>query len=149
MAPAGTVRSIGPSVKVSNDFSSPRISTAFAAMFPFSFLVDDRLQEREDVLRGQSGLRRFTARLAHQLRGTLFLVFTAAVGRRAGDEGAEPLPPVDDAVALQLLVGALDRDHADHQVLGQAAERGQRGPRSQPALADFAFEAVDDLLIEG
>src|SRR6187549_1619140 len=99
MAPAGTVRSSGPRLKVSKDFSSPRISTACADMFPFSFLVNDRLQQCEDVFGSQSGFCRFTPRLAHQLCGALRLVFAAADGRRAGDERAEPLPAVDDAVA--------------------------------------------------
>ena len=63
-------------------------------------------------------------------------------------ERAEPLPAVDDALALQLFVGALDGDDADDQVFGQAAKGGQRGARRQAAFADLALQSVDDLLVE-
>ena len=39
-----------------------------------------------------------------------------------GDERAESLPSENDALALQFLVGALDGDDADEQILGEVRE---------------------------
>ena len=51
------------------------------------------------------------------------------------DERAQALPPVDDAFALQFLVGALHGDDADQQILGELPERRQRVPGfSRPSL---------------
>ena len=88
-----------------------------------------------DVLPESAGFGRFAERLAQEFRARARSCLAAAIDRGVGDERAEPLAAVDDAVALELFVGALDGDHADQQFLGEAAERGQRRPAaSRPSL---------------
>src|SRR5687768_9256892 len=118
--------SSGPSVKAGNTFSSPRISMAFAGMPRLSFLINDGLQEIDDVPRGETGFRCFAQRLAQQLSGALGLGVAAAIDGGTRDERAEALPAVDDPVALELLVGALDGDDADHELFGQTSEGRER-----------------------
>ena len=69
-------------------------------------------------------------------------------GRRVGDECAQSLAPVDDAVALELLVGALHGDDADEQLLGQPPERGERRAGLETPFADLTLQAVDDLQVQ-
>src|SRR6187399_601478 len=147
MAPSGTVISIGPSVNPPNDFLSPRISIA-AGMFAGSFAWDESAEEREDVLGAESGFGRFAERLHEKLARAFFLGVPAPLAASVGHERAEALAPVDDAFALEFLVGALHRNHTDEQVFGQAAKRRQRRAGREPALAHLARQAVHDLLIQ-
>src|SRR5688572_17383295 len=148
MAPVGTVTSIGPSVNRGNDRRSPRISSAFGDMLPCPFRVDERAQKSYDVVRAQSRFGAFAECGAQQIHGALRLALAAACSRGVGDERAQPLAAVDDAVALELLVGALDGDDADEQLFGETAERRERGAGRQAPFADLALDAVDDLLIQ-
>src|SRR5688500_4550152 len=107
MSPAGTVRLSGPSVKpCSNAFVRSRISSAFG-------MFDSRLRQRvlqhlDEVFSGESGLEAFANGVADELAGALGFHLAAAVVRHVGDERPESLPAIDQAVALQLFVGALD-----------------------------------------
>src|SRR5208282_436 len=73
----------------------------------------------------------------------------AAVLALFGHKSPKPLAAEDNAFALQFLISAFDGDDADEQILGELAERGQRDARLDAALADLAFEAFHDLLVEG
>src|SRR5580765_2106954 len=119
MAPLGTVRSSGPSWKEGKRFSSPRISTALADMLRLSFLDENGLQQVDDLAAGEPGFGRFADRFAQQLARALRFRVAAAIDRRARHERAETLAPVDDALALEFLVGALDGDHAYQQFFGK------------------------------
>src|SRR5579862_6294846 len=111
MAPRGTVMSNGPSVKPLNDFSSPRISSAASDMSHRSFrrrgcralAVEDVLEDAGDVAMAQAGLGGFADGLAHERGGPRTLGLPALVVGGLGDEGAEPLPAVDEALALEVL----------------------------------------------
>ena len=100
----------------------------------------------DNVVVPDAGFRRFAQRLFQQFTRAEFLGVTAAVVRGLRDEGAEPLPSIDDALAFEVVVGALDRDDADEQFLREPAKRRQRRVRREPAFADFTRQAVDDLL---
>src|SRR5262245_50306884 len=141
MAPSGTVRSSGPSAKRGNDFLSPRISTAFGDTDVFSFVLDDVVEQFDDIPLLQSGFGRLAQRVTQELAGARGLRRPAAIARRLGDERPEPLTPIDDALALELLVGALDGDHADQQVFGELAKRREQGAAGEAPLADLARES--------
>src|SRR4051812_2317227 len=148
MAPAGTVMSSGPSRNEEKAFSRPRISTAFPDMFRLPLVVQDGFEQRDEVAASEPGLRAFADGLAEQLARAFGLGLAAPVGRPLGHEGPETLASEDDAFALELFVGAFDRDDADEEIFRELAERGQRRARPQPSFADLALEAVDDLLVE-
>jgi hypothetical protein len=74
--------------------------------------------------------------------------FAAAVVAEVGDECAQALPAINDALAFQFLVGAFDGDDADEQIFRELAERRQRRAGLEAALADLAFDAVNDLLVK-
>ena len=111
-------------------------------------LADRRLRELEDGFVRQSGFSGFARALPEERGRVGGLHFAAAVGRGVGDERAQSLAPVDDAVALEFLVRALHGDDADEQILGQPPERGQRRADLETAFADFALQAVDDLQVQ-
>src|SRR6187431_2564525 len=148
MAPSGTVMSIGPSVKVPNDFLSPRISIA-AGIRAHSFSGYQRAEQFDDVLGAEAGFVGLAQGLHQELARVFLLRVAAAFAGGVGHEGAKALAAIDDAFALQLLVRALHGDDADKQIFGEAAKRRQRRAWRQAALADLAREAVHDLLIEG
>ena len=98
-------------------------------------LTDCRLRVFEDGLRRQSGFGSLACALPEELSRVGGFHFAAAIGRGVGDERAQTLAPVDDAVALELLVSALHGDDADEQVPGELPEGRQRRPTSRrPSL---------------
>src|SRR5262249_51844622 len=105
-------------------------------------------QQVDDVAVSETRLRRFAHCAFDQLLRVLSLGFTASRVARLSDERAESLAAVDDALSLELFVGALDRDHADEKVSGEIPEGGEGRAWGEPAFADFALEAVDNLLIK-
>src|SRR5262245_48409066 len=148
MAPSGTVRSSGPSANRGNALVSPRISTAFGDTGVFSFVLDGVVEQLDDIPLVEAGFGRLAQRVPEELAGARGLRRPAAIARRLRDERPKPLTAVDDALALELFIGALDGNHADQQVLGELAKRGEQGTPFEAPLANLPPEAVDDLLIE-
>src|SRR4051812_8286535 len=105
--------SSGPRWNDGYAFSSPRISTAFPDMLRLLVLVHDGLEKLDDLRRREARFTAFARRLAKQLARAFDLAFAAAIRRQGGHERAEPLAAIDDPVALELFVGALDGDDAD------------------------------------
>ena len=113
-------------------------------MLRLSFGVQDGLQDLDDFASGEAGFGGFAERSPQQLARPFGLGIATAIDGALRDEGAEPLPAVDDSLALELLVRALDGDDADEELLGEPAEGGQRRPGRQAPFAHLALEAVDD-----
>src|SRR5205085_8916957 len=104
-----------------------------------SLWVVQDFEKKTPHLRGlQAGLRGFARGVTEKFARVFQLRLARAVASTLRDEGAEPLPPEDDPLALQLLVGALDRDHADEQLLRELAEGRQRIARLTLSPADRA-----------
>ena len=85
---------------------------------------------------------------AQQLLCAASLHLATPFGALFGDIGSQSLFAVDDVLALELLVGTLHRDDADHQFFRQRPEGWQGQTRPKPSLADFPLQPVDDLLIQ-
>src|SRR5262245_32621898 len=117
-------------------------------MCRLSFFLEDRLQKVDDVAAAQAGLGAFAHGLGQQFTRACHLRIAAAMDRGVRDERAEALAAVDDALALELFVRALDRDDADEEVFGELPEGGERRAGRDAAFADLPREAVDDLPIE-
>src|SRR5579862_198765 len=148
MAPRGTVRSSGPRQNVLNLFVRPRISTAFADMQRRLVLIDRLIQPPQKIAPRRARFSAFANGLFQQRPCTLDFGRAGAFIARFRDKRAHALATVDDALALEFLVSAFDGDDADEQVLGESSERWKRGARRQPALADFALHAPNDLVVQ-
>ena len=96
----------------------------------------------------ESGFDGFAKTGAEQVFGGGQLGFAAAIMAALGDEGAKSLPAKNNSCTFQFLIGALDGDDANQQILRELAKGGQDAAGFEPALADFAFDAVNDLLVE-
>src|ERR1035437_4343553 len=112
------------------------------------FLLQDLVGEFRKFSGFESGFGGFAKAGAEQIFRGLQLRLAAAVVAVFRNKRAETLPPEDDAFAFEFLVGALHGDDADEQIFGEHAERRQRRAGLEPAFADLAFEAVNDLLVE-
>src|SRR6187399_1568621 len=116
MTPDGTVSSIGPSLKLGKDFSSPRISIAFSCMCQFFLFFHDFAQKMNDLPIAQARFGAFPNRFLQQFPGFVLLDLAAAAMSAIRDKCAQPLAPVDNSFTLKLLISALDRDDADEKV---------------------------------
>src|SRR5258708_1674238 len=96
----------------------------------------------------QSAFGSFADGFTHQLASALRFGLATPVIAVLGYESAQPLSAIDDPLAFQFLVGALDGDHTDHELFGKLPEGRERGPAAETPLADLAPETIDDLLIE-
>src|ERR1039457_5400692 len=126
MAPRGTVRSSGPSLKVGYSFVRPRISMAFVLMLFCSFFLHYITGEVENFRWFETGLCGFAKSIAQQTLGGIQFCFATAIAPLFGNKGAQSLTAVDNAGAFQFLVRALDRDDADQQIFRECPEGGQR-----------------------
>src|SRR5688572_8358700 len=103
-----------------------------------SFGVKNGLQDLDDVGAGEASFGGFAHCRPQQLARPFGFGVTAAIDGPIRDESAEPLPAVDDPLAFELFVRALDGNHADEKLLREAAEGGKGRPCWQPPLADLA-----------
>ena len=143
MQPAGSERSSGPSVKPGKERRMPLSAKAYRASGPGAAAPIDPMSHNGSSNRMSSiscssprpspapaaSLRR-RAQVLLRLHERLLAQQRPAL---AGHEAAHARDGVDQALALELLVGALGRDDADAQVARERADGRQRLVRGQRA----------------
>ena len=65
-----------------------------------------------------------------------------------GDESSQTLAAKNDSFAFQLFVSTFDGDDADEQIFGERPEGWQSCAGLEAVFGNFAFDLVNDLLVE-
>src|SRR5258705_1269082 len=111
-------------------------------------LVVGLLEQREDILVSEAMEICLAEERAGGLANASVAVGAGDFGEAGGNEGAAAVPGLDVALGLELVVGLLDGEGGDDELLAQLPVGGETVAGGEPAAGDGVADLPHDLAVD-